>query len=935
MAYQPKSYRKFVAGTVTAAVVASSLTPAAAATKTFPDVEKLDQATQDAIYALVDSGVINGKQDGTFDPYGDINRSQTAEMLVKYLGLDPVENGGEVFADLSADSYATPYAEALFNAEILNGSTNADGTVNFNAGSPLYREQMAKILVNALGLTNTGEEVEIADLDDASADQREYITILAQHGLTSLPNGEFNPKQTVKRSQFALFLYRASQLNVEAEIASFEAVGAKKLEVTFNSKVDVDAAKITIKKGTSNLGVSKVTFADDGKSAVVELNSKLTAGTYTANVAGLTDEALTAETEVENEKVAGVELTSDKALITDTDKVAIGYKVVNQYGENITSSAAMYSIVPTATNGYSVTSTADGTVALTKSGAKSGDTFTLTLIDSNSAMSVSKTVTVSDKAATSSVEFAGVYNAKGLALNEDNKSEAFFLTINAKDQYGTAVTSAAQLEEDLIVTVSNPSVLDVKDGSDTAGVQEFTTYEDKDKNKFTAIALDPKAAGESIITVVSKSNGVAVSYKVTVDAGLKLDTVSLGAPNGLVAGKDTVLVPLAVTDNKGNEVTDATKVDGKLVFGGSGYTGAKVVNKDGSLFVQFVANATETRSSIVLTVQSQTNKYDTEVITVNPTATAKAIIGLKSDVTTSVYAGETLELATKNFVVQDQYGREMDTASDDFTAVITASDSADKTTLSVEDGTLNVKAGEVKGTEAVTFAITGVDGSSTDVTFRVVDRSEFVKYEVADFTNLYANSIDAFADGADDDYTQDVVVYGITSDGQKVELPFDEYSVYESSSYVKYEDGVLDGLKDDDDTKTYEGTVNVVVTINATGDEITKQLTVSEAAPAVEKVEYKVDSKAVTAIDFDSDTFNSGSLTDGIVVTDTYGVVNAGLATVSRLTFSNVKEKEGSDVTISANGTSSASVSNLDTGDTFDVTFYVGGKAVKLAVTVE
>lgn len=922
MAYQSSSYKKFIAGTVSAAVVATALTPVAAADKTFPDVEKLADETKTAIYTLAEDGVINGKANGTFDPFGDINRSQTAEMLVKYLGLSPVENGGDVFADLSSKSYATPYAEALEAAGILDGSPNADGTKDFNAGSPLYREQMAKILVNALGLTDTGEDIEIKDLANASEDQKTYIKILAQHGLTKLVNGNFNPKETVKRSQFALFLYRASQLNVEAEIAGFEAVGAKKLEVTFKSAVDVDKAEIAIKEGTSNLGIASLTFADDAKSAVVELNNKLTAGTYTVNVSGVSEETQTAETKVEDEKVSAIELTSENAIITDTDKAEVGYTVVNQYGEDITSSTDMYTIEPTATNGYSVTSATAGTVKVTKSGAESGDKFTLTLIDSKSAKSVSKEITVSDKAVTTSVDFAGIYNADALSLNEDNKSEEFFLTLKAKDQYGTDVTEVSKLDEDLLVFVSNPSVLDVK---------EFTTYEDKDENEFTALALEPKAAGESIITIISKANGVLVSYKVTVDAGFKLDTVSLGTPEGLVAGKDTVLVPLTVKDNKGNTVTDETKVEGKLAFEGTGYTNAKVINKDGSLFVELVADATATKASLVLTVQSETDKYDTEVVTVNPTATADAIIGLKSYVSTRLYAGETLELSTEDFVVQDQYGRNIDTTAEGFNAVITATDS-DNETLSVSG--LDITAGDVKGTEAVTFAIENVEDSATDVTFRIVDRSEFVSYEVADLTVLHANATNAFADGAEDAYTQNVLVYGITADGEKVKLPASEYSVYETSEYVNYEAGVIDGLKDNDDSKIFEGTAQLVVTINETGDEFTKEVTISEATPKVEKVEYQVELKAVTAIDFDGVEFDKADLT-GVIVTDNYGVEKDGSTAIDRVTFTNVEEKEGNEIAITANGTGTASLSNLEAGDTFDATIVIDGKSLTVTVTVK
>ncbi|WP_243357362.1 S-layer homology domain-containing protein [Bacillus litorisediminis] len=297
MAYQSKSYKKFVAGTVTAAVVASAVAPAAAADKTFPDAENLPKETKDAIYALVGTGVINGAPDGNFHPYDSITRGQTAEMLVKYLDdVDPVQNGGNVFADLSANHYHTPYAEALANAGILGGVPQPDGTVKFNAGGALTREQMAKILVNALGLEDTGEEVVIKDLDEAAADQRPYIKILAQYDLTMLPNGEFNPKEAVKRSQFALFLYRASQLDVaeETQVTEVTPVDGRTIQVSFNNAIDADTLKnaagqdvitVAASEGARSAGTITQELSEDGKTLTLKAAAgEFFKGEYTVKV---------------------------------------------------------------------------------------------------------------------------------------------------------------------------------------------------------------------------------------------------------------------------------------------------------------------------------------------------------------------------------------------------------------------------------------------------------------------------------------------------------------------------------------------------------------------------------------------------------------------------------------------------------------------------
>jgi hypothetical protein len=255
MAYQPKSYRKFLAGTITAAVVASAVAPAASAAEVkFTDLAGLDSETSAAIEALVGLGVIVGYQDGTFKPNQTINRGQAAEMTVKALpNVDPATPTGTVFEDLTAKSYYAPFAEALANAGLI-----AKGG-KFAAGTAMTREAMAVALVAGFGLKDNGTAVEIKDLDKVSADARAAVKILAQHGLTKLVDGNFNPTDAVKRSQFALFFYRAVAATVAtAEVAEIKSVNETTLEVkvkgslttvaptdfTFDGGLTVTAAEI-------------------------------------------------------------------------------------------------------------------------------------------------------------------------------------------------------------------------------------------------------------------------------------------------------------------------------------------------------------------------------------------------------------------------------------------------------------------------------------------------------------------------------------------------------------------------------------------------------------------------------------------------------------------------------------------------------------------
>ncbi len=74
------SYKKVIAGTMTAAMVAGVVSPVAAAGKSFPDVPAGHWA-EDSINYLVDKGAIVGKPDGTYGPAESIDRASAARNL--------------------------------------------------------------------------------------------------------------------------------------------------------------------------------------------------------------------------------------------------------------------------------------------------------------------------------------------------------------------------------------------------------------------------------------------------------------------------------------------------------------------------------------------------------------------------------------------------------------------------------------------------------------------------------------------------------------------------------------------------------------------------------------------------------------------------------------------------------------------------------------
>ena len=121
----------------------------APATTAFKDIAKLDAEAQSAIKALNNLGVINGVNKETFAPYKNITRAQTAKMIYRLLvsnGYKDQANAVVPFSDVTANDAELNKAAAQLNA--LGIMTGSNGKLNPNA--PLTRNQMAKVLNNAL-----------------------------------------------------------------------------------------------------------------------------------------------------------------------------------------------------------------------------------------------------------------------------------------------------------------------------------------------------------------------------------------------------------------------------------------------------------------------------------------------------------------------------------------------------------------------------------------------------------------------------------------------------------------------------------------------------------------------------------------------------------------------------------------------------------------
>ena len=404
-------------------------------------------------------------------------------------------------------------------------------------------------------------------------------TVVTIRGMKATEEGKpasvkvsFKVKKTGKASKYSY----VSKVNVIEDKLTMTAAAtkSKKITVTFNKAVDTTKAVIAVTKGAAKPTVTSTTFAADAKSAEIVMGTKLTEGTYTVTVTGLTDTALTSDITVENEKLTKFELVGTD-LVADADATtvaSISYKALNQYDEMMVADA------PTVTCTFGNTKDTPGEVkapTADKSGtitvaninaalAIPGTTGTIVLVD-KSGVNLQTSVTYQSKAFASSATVYGIYSAKTEKLIEGNlstgaKTADYFMLMSVKDQYGNDMTPSGINKSKVKVSFTSAPVLtDLKlDDDEVQSTYKEVTYEGA-----TAFLVPFEAgsnsgklakAGTLSITIVSGGKGMIANPSFTVDSAKVIKTLSVAPASTVYADEDN-LITVEAYDAAGNAIT--------------------------------------------------------------------------------------------------------------------------------------------------------------------------------------------------------------------------------------------------------------------------------------------------------------------------------------------------------------------------------------------
>ncbi|MFJ7977704.1 S-layer homology domain-containing protein [Peribacillus sp. NPDC096379] len=921
MAYQPKSYRKFVATAATATLVAGAIAPIASAAS-FTDVSA---KYKEAVDFVVSKGA-NGLTSTTFGVGSDIKRVDAAVLLVNVLGLDIEKAPASGFTDVPAR--AAKHVNALKAAGITNGKS----ATKFDAESKITRGELALWIQKGFELKGEGN-VTFTDVSDR---YKEAVSALVANEITNgISATQFGTDKTAKRGDYAIFLQKAAAPVSPVSIASVSAINAKTIEVKFNKAVDTDKAQLELLRGTFKQNFT-ATWSEDKKSVQLAGATNFQAADYTVNITGLGKDVLTGTVKIEAQKVASIQILDEVAVVdkaVDANGVlpalttaTVGYVVKDQYGTDITKTTTL------TTNDAANITAANGVVKLSSGlvvGKKVNDLVPVVLIDQATGTSAAKTVKLSAESTVSSIEVAGIYNAKGeaVALTDKSKANEAFIVLNLKDQYGKEITDAAKATG-LVITNTNPTNLTIASSA--------TKVKIGDKDKLVIALSAILKAGDTDVLLISTTNGQSAKYTVKVSETSTTDAISVSQPEIAVAGEST-LIPLTVTDKEGNVITDKkllADANKGIKVGNTTVSESELEVKDGQVYYKKSLSA----GTQALVFQTSTYKVATITINVKAAAVPTVVRGVKNPLVISTAQNPVTITAKDHLIIEDQYGRVMK----DSTAPVTVSLVGTSDVVSL---TGNVVSPAKKGTATLQVALATQNGtidSAVEVKVQVTDGTEYNGYEIAEIGKTKVATAKA------------IKVNGLLNGG-KVALESGEYTATISGGKLASPQAVTGGsftladgaLNTDSSSNKVDTEFTLTVTINATGKVLEQKFVVSAQAEKVQ--DFFFTSTAVNGDYNSAKAITEATLAAGstvadlktgetpvavnVATVDQYG--NKAVTAIVAETVTIVPEKVA-DVTISNNGTPAASVTlkNGVTESNVTLNIKIGNTTKELKVKV-
>lgn len=462
------------------------------------------------------------------------------------------------------------------------------------------------------------------------------------------------------------------EVTVNADLAAKQS-GAK--QITLTGSGFTKDTKVEVKKGNTVVSVdtAKQEASSDGKTLIVPTKNVITAGEYSVTVGDKTVKFNGEASKVTSIEISDVAVVDKGVTLPITTEAAsknltgatITYVVKDQFGADVTKTSNVQ-----VNASRSVYKQEAGKLGISLNAYdKKDDLVSVVVIYTETGLSTTKNVKISDAAVVNEVTFAGVYNESKKELTEDEAKNInnFVYLFDVVDQYGKSMVDknfkvGTTMDADLIVNVA-PGTTNVTFDSANAKVMK------KDGKEYIAVPLTKSAAnanvsaGKGTILVITKL-GKTFNGEFEVKAGEKVDTFTASPSDVVIAGKETVFDFTAV-DTYGNDIS-AKVTSGMFAQAGQGLFTANAEGdyfkfaknaKTGKNELVFVAKKSETDRPYVASFITATNKVVTVQFTIKANQRPTGL-GTADNFGIVAVNGRTHEIKASDVKVTNQYGTE-------------------------------------------------------------------------------------------------------------------------------------------------------------------------------------------------------------------------------------------------------------------------------------
>lgn len=164
----------------------------------------------DNIMEMVELGILDGYNDGTFQPNKVISRAEFSKILVLSLKLPKVKPISPAFSDVPSNHWAYEVVES--SKDYLTGYRNSSGIMSFAPNEVAVREDVAVAIVKAKGLANKNPNLNLlnqfSDQSQISNALRNHVAIAVEQGYMKGTNIGFEPQKALTRAEACALLSR-------------------------------------------------------------------------------------------------------------------------------------------------------------------------------------------------------------------------------------------------------------------------------------------------------------------------------------------------------------------------------------------------------------------------------------------------------------------------------------------------------------------------------------------------------------------------------------------------------------------------------------------------------------------------------------------------------------------------------------------------------